>query len=247
MIVVKPKNQEFLRQTERYLVAKELVEDLQALPQLNDTDKKLIERNSKIIEEYENSYKTTMFQDNKQMEQVLEWSKTFSLPIGEEVQLITPRRSAFCLSLITSELNELISSLKDFETKYPNLTEEDLITHFSKISDDMVDTIWVIFRKQMEWGIHSIFAEIFTAVFEANMSKACSTEEEAQATVDFYMEEKGIETYYVPSNGQFVVHASKDYPELEIAKDKVLKNKNWKKPDDRIREIVEKALKNKVS
>lgn len=181
---------------------------------------------------------------NKQLEQVLHWSRTFNLPIKTELTVI-PKRAEFGLSLVTSEVNELKKNVNKLLEKSDLGTEEEIIDYLTNVADDCVDSIWVLYRFLMEHGIQDIFPDIFTAAYEANMSKACPTEDIAQETVDYYMETQDIETYYKPVGSLFIIHASKDYPELEIKKDKVLKNKYWFKPDEKIKDIIRKALEDK--
>jgi len=55
------------------------------------------------------------------------------------------------------------------------------------------------------------------------MSKACSTEEEAQKTLEHYKQKDGTEGYYKEINGKFLVYRTSD--------DKVLKSINYSPAD----------------
>lgn len=66
------------------------------------------------------------------------------------------------------------------------------------------------------------FLSAITEVFNSNMSKACTTKEEAQQTVEKYKSE-GVDTYVKKYNTYFVVKRKGD--------GKVLKSINFKEPD----------------
>lgn len=253
----KTENIEFLKQTEKYLLALEAIDRLKKEETLSEKDNLFLNDLLDVVENYRKKQFTMgWIQASKQMEQVAVWSETFNLPTLKKIELPSDKRIDFAFSLISSELNEGLKHYNDFKEillDHPahfieNEEYKELVIQLlCNLVDDIGDLVWVSYRFLMEFGLHTVWQDVFNAIYEANMSKFCKTEQEAQETVDFYMENSGIETYYVPSGIYYIIHSAKDYPELEIKKDKVLKNKYWKKPDERIEEIIRKAISEKVS
>lgn len=171
-------------------------------------------------------------QNNKQLEQVLEWSEAYKLPVKEDLTIPSQDRIGLAFKLIDEELQEtknIIEKLYIAKKNDENLEIKDLV----ELIDGFGDTLWVLYRAMMEFGVHNNLDEIFTAIYEANMSKLCDSEEQAQETVDFYMETESLETYYEPvTNGKFAIKRTFD--------NKVLKNKYWFAPDNKIQEIIER-------
>ena len=62
----------------------------------------------------------------------------------------------------------------------------------------------------LEFGLADHFKALFDEVQRSNMSKACQTEEEAKATVEFYREQKDTECYYREEGGKFLVFRTGD-------------------------------------
>ena len=74
----------------------------------------------------------------------------------------------------------------------------------------------------MEFGLGEKFVELFNEVQRSNMSKACSTQQEADETIEFY-KEKGQNAYSEVSGDKINVHRTSD--------NKVLKNKYYSPAD----------------
>lgn len=171
--------------------------------------------------------------ENKQLEQVLDWSKAFNLPIKEDITIPTEDRLKLSFKLIFEELEETHDiARKLFADKISNRTllSEDLI----ELVDGFGDTLWVLYRAMMEFGIYNNLEDIFTAIYNANMSKLCDNEQQAQETVEFYMETESLETYYKEVGNKFAI--------LRTSDNKVLKNKYWFKPDEEIKKILELSI-----
>lgn len=95
------------------------------------------------------------------------------------------------------------------------------VEHIYKIPYVLNEYIKLLFKlsKNYNFDIERVFVEIHNS----NMSKACSTEQEAKDTVEYYLKEKNVECYYKPLLDKFVVYRTED--------DKVCKNINYKKVD----------------
>jgi len=97
----------------------------------------------------------------------------FGAPIVEDGPRIpAPERSQLRVSLLQEELNELSQAIKD----------SDLV----ECADALADLQYVLSGAVLEFGLHHCFKSIFDEVQRSNLSKACSTREEAEATVEHY-------------------------------------------------------------
>ena len=67
----------------------------------------------------------------------------------------------------------------------------------------------------LEFGLGDKFKTLFDEVQRSNMSKACKTEEEAKATVEYYTNEKGSPCYYKEIDGLFLVYRTSDNKTLK--------------------------------
>ena len=66
----------------------------------------------------------------------------------------------------------------------------------------------------MEFGLGSTFNALFNEVQRSNMSKACLTIDEAEATVAQYTA-KGFPCHYVESEGKYLVFRDADHKTLK--------------------------------
>ena len=62
------------------------------------------------------------------------------------------------------------------------------------------------------------FRELFDEVQRSNMSKTCKTIEEAEATMAFYKETKGVDSYYEKSGEVYLVYRKSDNKTLKSVK-----------------------------
>jgi predicted HAD superfamily Cof-like phosphohydrolase len=112
------------------------------------------------------------------------------------------------VSLIAEELKELQEAIDD-----NNIVE---------IADALADIQYVLAGAILEFGLGEKFRTLFDEVQRSNMSKACNSVEEAEATMKHYAE-KGTESYYKEIEGKFLVYRKGD--------DKTLKNINYSPAD----------------
>jgi len=130
------------------------------------------------------------------LKQVAEFHKTFQHPILEEPTIPDEKRCELRVSLIAEELKELEEAIAD----------KDMV----EIADALCDIQYVLSGAVLEFGLGEKFKALFDEVQRSNMSKACSTEEEAKQTVEYYKNEKDTECYYKEVDGRFLVFRTSD-------------------------------------
>ena len=118
-------------------------------------------------------------------------------------------RSALRVSLIAEELKELEEAIQ----------QNDLV----EVADALCDIQYVLSGAILEFGMGEKFKTLFEEVQRSNMSKACVSVEEAQATVDHYKKTKDTDAYYEEKDGKFLVYRKGD--------NKTLKSVNYSPAD----------------
>lgn len=136
------------------------------------------------------------------LNQVADFHRTFNAPILNTPQIPSEQRCELRVNLLQEELNELSQAIKD----------NDLV----EIADALCDIQYVLSGAVLEFGLGDKFVELFNEVQRSNMSKACSTEEEAQRTLEHYKQKDGTEGYYKQVGDKWVTYRNGD--------DKVLKS-----------------------
>lgn len=130
------------------------------------------------------------------LNQVAQFHKTFNHPILDTPQIPDEKRCELRVELISEELKELAEAIKD----------NDIV----EIADALCDIQYVLSGAVLEFGLGNKFKELFDEVQRSNMSKACDTEEEAQATVKYYLEERDTDCYYEKKDGKYLVFRKSD-------------------------------------
>ena len=136
------------------------------------------------------------------LNQVAEFHRTFNAPILDTPQIPSEQRCQLRVSLLQEELDELAQALKD----------KDIV----EVADALCDIQYVLSGAVLEFGLGDKFVDLFNEVQRSNMSKACSTEEEAQKTLEHYKQKDGTEGYYKQVGDKWVTYRNGD--------DKVLKS-----------------------
>jgi predicted HAD superfamily Cof-like phosphohydrolase len=136
------------------------------------------------------------------LNQVADFHRTFNAPILDTPQIPSEQRCQLRVALLQEELDELAQAIKD----------NDLV----EIADALCDIQYVLSGAVLEFGLGEKFVELFNEVQRSNMSKACSTEEEAQTTLEHYKQKDGTEGYYKQVGDKWVTYRNGD--------DKVLKS-----------------------
>ncbi|MEL6537503.1 MAG: nucleoside triphosphate pyrophosphohydrolase family protein [Bacteroidota bacterium] len=131
---------------------------------------------------------------------VASFHQTFQHPVLPQPQIPAPERSALRVSLLAEELKELEEAIANND-----LTE---------VADALCDLQYVLAGAVLEFGMGNKFMELFQEVHRSNMSKACSTEEEAQQTVAHY-KNQGTDCFYEEKEGLYLVYRSGDRKTLK--------------------------------
>jgi len=139
--------------------------------------------------------------DPKTLTSVAEFHKTFQHPILETPQIPAETRCKLRVSLIAEELKELEEAIQ----------AKDIV----EIADALCDIQYVLSGAVLEFGLKDKFNALFEEVQRSNMSKACKSIEEAEATIKHYKEEKGVDSYYKEVDGLFLVFREGDNKTLK--------------------------------
>ena len=101
------------------------------------------------------------------LNQVAEFHKTFNAPILDTPQIPSKERCELRVELLQEELNELKQAIAD-----NNIVE---------VADALCDLQYVLSGAVLEFGLGEKFVTLFNEVQRSNMSKACATQQEADA------------------------------------------------------------------
>ncbi len=143
------------------------------------------------------------------LNQVAAFHRTFKHPILETPQIPAKERCELRVSLIAEELDELREAIKD----------KDIV----EVADALCDIQYVLSGAILEFGLGDKFADLFNEVQRSNMSKACNTVEEAEATVEHYNKKDGTKAYYREEDGKYLVY--------RVGDNKTLKSINYSPAD----------------
>src|SRR3954451_8936389 len=113
---------------------------------------------------------------------VAEFHKTFNHPILPNPTIPSEQRCKLRVSLIAEELKELEEAIQN----------KDIV----EVADALCDIQYVLAGAVLEFGLGEKFKALFEEVQRSNMSKACTSEEEAKHTVEHYRKKDGTECYY---------------------------------------------------
>lgn len=149
------------------------------------------------------------------LNQVAEFHRTFNAPILDSPQIPSKERCDLRVLLLQEELDELKQAIADND--------------ITEIADALCDLQYVLSGAVLEFGLGNKFVELFNEVQRSNMSKACSTQDEADKTIEFYRN-KGEDAYSEASGEKINVHRKSDH--------KVLKSVNYSPAD--LKSILEK-------
>ncbi|HLU93552.1 MAG TPA: nucleoside triphosphate pyrophosphohydrolase family protein [Membranihabitans sp.] len=148
-------------------------------------------------------------EEPKPLNSVAEFHDTFGLPVLNEPQLISKERAALRINLLQEELKELVAAIED----------NDLV----EVADAFCDLQYVLSGAILEFGLGEKFKTLFDEVHRSNMSKTCSSVEEAEETIRHYQNGKGEEGSFQKRGDKFIVYRNTD--------GKVLKSVNYSVAD----------------
>lgn len=139
--------------------------------------------------------------DPKSLTSVAEFHQTFQHPILNAPRIPSESRCNLRISLLAEELEELREAVKD-----KNIVE---------VADALCDLQYVLSGAILEFGLQDKFAALFDEVQRSNMSKACTNREEAEATIKYYLEKDGTESYMEEKDGKYLVYRKNDQKTLK--------------------------------
>ena len=147
----------------------------------------------------------TTYREPNAIKNVTDFTRLFWAYEGKVAHLPPRNICDLRVNLIQEELNELKEAIN----------KKDLV----EVADALADIQYVLSGTIIAFGLQDQFADIFDEVQRSNMSKACNTENEAEATVKHYEVNKNTEGYVKKKEGKFIVYRKED--------DKVLKSVNY--------------------
>jgi predicted HAD superfamily Cof-like phosphohydrolase len=130
------------------------------------------------------------------LEKVAEFHRTFGAPILDTPQIPSEERCNLRVNLLQEELNELSDAIK----------AGDIV----EIADALADIQYVLSGAVLEFGLKDRFSPLFDEVQRSNMSKACTTQQEAIETLLHYKQKDGTEGTYQQIGDVYVVNRNGD-------------------------------------
>jgi predicted HAD superfamily Cof-like phosphohydrolase len=130
------------------------------------------------------------------LELVAEFHKTFKHPILTSPTIPDETRCRLRVALLSEELKELEVAI----------LEKDIVS----IADALCDIQYVLSGAILEFGLGERFKALFEEVQRSNMSKACTSEEEAVRTVEFYRDKDGTICHYKKEGDKWLVYRTSD-------------------------------------
>jgi predicted HAD superfamily Cof-like phosphohydrolase len=127
---------------------------------------------------------------------VAEFHTTFKHPILPLPAIPDESRCRLRVALIAEELKELEVAI----------LERDIVG----VADALCDIQYVLSGAVLEFGLGEKFKALFEEVQRSNMSKACTSEEEAIKTVEFYQKKDGTECVYKKEGDKWLVYRKSD-------------------------------------
>lgn len=134
------------------------------------------------------------------LNQVADFHRLFKHPVIDSPGIPDSKRCELRVSLIREELEELEEAIQ----------QKDLI----EIADALCDIQYVLSGAILEFGMAEKFPQLFDEVQRSNMSKACTTVEEAEATVAHYVA-KGFPCSYEQDGDKYLVYRDADRKTLK--------------------------------
>lgn len=157
----------------------------------------------------------TFYQDSYYLNQVAEFQRLFNQPILEKPQIPDLSRAKLRVSLIQEELNELKEAIET-----DNIVE---------VLDALGDLQYVLSGSVLEFGMGEVFKEAFEDIHRSNMSKACSTYNEALETQEYYKKEKNTDSIIIKKDDKFLVQRKDDNKQLKSIKYQAVQLKKYVK------------------
>lgn len=138
--------------------------------------------------------------DPKALSDVAKFHELFNHPILQGPAIPSEKRCNLRVELIQEELNELQQAIID----------NDIV----EVADALCDIQYVLAGAVLEFGLKDKFADLFEEVQRSNMSKACLSIEDAEATVEYYARQ-GTEAYFKKQDNMYLVYRKEDNKTLK--------------------------------
>jgi len=135
------------------------------------------------------------------LNQVAEFHRLFKHPILDTPTIPSKERCGLRVSLIAEELDELKEAIAN----------NDMV----EIADALCDIQYVLSGAVLEFGLGDKFVKLFEEVQRSNMSKACTSMEEVDASITHYKETKGEECNYRQEGNKFLLYRTSDQKTLK--------------------------------
>lgn len=132
---------------------------------------------------------------------VANFHETFKHPIVPQPSIPAEDRCKLRVALIAEELKELEEAIRD----------KDIV----EVADALCDIQYVLSGAILEFGLAEKFHDLFEEVQRSNMSKACSSEDEAIQTVEHYRKKDGTECYYRQEGEKWLVYRKSDHKTIK--------------------------------
>ena len=132
---------------------------------------------------------------------VADFHETFKHPILPSPAIPGPDRCSLRVALLAEELKELEAAID----------AKDIV----EVADALCDIQYVLAGAILEFGLADKFKALFEEVQRSNMSKACTTEEEARQTVEHYKRKDGTECYYRQEGDKWLVYRKSDHKTIK--------------------------------
>jgi predicted HAD superfamily Cof-like phosphohydrolase len=155
-------------------------------------------------------------EEPRALNQVAEFHRTFHHPIQPQPVIPSEERCRLRVNLLEEELRELRRAIDDRDLE--------------EIADALCDLQYVLSGAILEFGLGYKFKELFDEVQRSNMSKSCKTKAEAEATMKFYKNARGFDSYMKKEDDHYLVFRKGDH--------KTLKSINYSPAD--LKSILEK-------
>lgn len=136
------------------------------------------------------------FEQPQSLQLVADFHRLFKHPVVDQPGLPDEKRCRLRIELLAEELRELEQAVKD----------RDIV----EVADALCDLQYVLSGAILEFGLGDKFKALFEEVQRSNMSKACNSEAEAQATVAHYLQKDGTVCYYRKEGSQWLVYRESD-------------------------------------
>lgn len=135
------------------------------------------------------------------LKMVADFHNTFKHPIQPRPVIPAEERCNLRVALIAEELKELEMAIRD----------KDIV----EVADALCDIQYVLSGAILEFGLAEKFNDLFEEVQRSNMSKACTSEAEAQQTVAHYLKKDGTECYYRKEDDKWLVYRKSDHKTIK--------------------------------